>query len=371
MRTPFYECHKKYGGKIVDFHGWDLPIQFEGIVKEHQTVREKSGLFDVSHMGEIIIKGQEAAKFTDFIVTNSVYKMNINDAIYTTMCRSNGTVVDDLLVYKMSEDEFFLVVNASNIEKDFNHILKESRNFKTEVKNVSENYAQLAVQGPTAAFVVNSLISENICVDEIGFFKFRKTVFAGVEAIVSRTGYTTEDGFEIYFTDLSQAEKVWEAIIEAGKEFGLKPIGLGARDTLRFEGCLMLYGNELDDETTPLEARLNWAVDFEKEFLGKEELLKQKLDGIKKKLVGVEITEKAGIARHGYEVFDKDKNKTGYVTSGSKSHTLDRNLALAYVNVNVSKPGNEIYIKIRDKYIMAKVVKIPFYRRPESTVVKN
>ncbi|MGM0606854.1 MAG: glycine cleavage system aminomethyltransferase GcvT [Candidatus Muiribacteriota bacterium] len=368
MKTPFYESHKKYNGKFVNFYGWKLPVQYEGIIKEHHNVRESAGVFDVSHMGEITIKGKQAQKCTDYLVTNSVYKMKQNEALYTPICKENGTCVDDLLVYKFSENNFLLVVNAANVEKDFKHIKKISKIFDVEVRNETEKYGQLAIQGPNAAFIVNKLLEEDICVDNIGFFKFIKTNFAGVEAVVSRTGYTGEDGFEIYFTQLDKADELWKKIFEAGAQFNLKPAGLGARDTLRFEAGLMLYGNELNEDTTPLEARLKWTVDFDKEFNGKEALLKQKIKGIKKRLCAVEILDKGGLARKGHEIF-KEGKKIGEVTSGTKSPTLSKTLALAYVDKGFSKPKNFFEVKVRKKMLKARTRKFPFKKKTKLTSV--
>ena len=366
MRTPFYECHVKYGGKVVDFHGWELPIQFEGIIKEHNCVRQKAGLFDVSHMGEFFVTGKGALEFVNLVVTNNVEKLVDGQALYTPMCRKDGTIVDDLLVYRFNSSKILLVVNAANIEKDFSHICSIENKYGVKIENVSEKYAQLALQGPEAAFIIDTLIEQNV--DEIGFFHFIQTKINSVPVIVSRTGYTQEDGFEIYFSDLNNAVDVYEKIMESGKKYGLCPIGLGARDTLRFEGGLMLYGNDLDDTTTPLEARLNWAMDLEKEFNGRHALLEQKENGIERRLTGLKMIDK-GIPRNGYEIYDSEKNLVGRVTSGTKSPTIGDSLALGYVKHPLWKKDIELYIKIRDKFLKCITVKYPFYKKPSLTMV--
>ncbi|MCK9223571.1 MAG: glycine cleavage system aminomethyltransferase GcvT [Candidatus Muirbacterium halophilum] len=368
MRTLFYELYGKYGGKVVDFHGWELPIQFEGIIKEHNCVREKVGLFDVSHMGEILVTGKGAIEFVDFAVTNNVQKLVNGQILYTPMCRQNGTIVDDLLVYKFNDEKILLVVNASNIEKDFSHLKSLINKHNVKIENLSSEYVQLALQGPKAAFIIDELIEENV--DNIGFFHFIETSIDSVPVLISRTGYTQEDGFEIYFTKLSKAHFIYEKIIKQGEKYGICPIGLGARDTLRFEGGLMLYGNDLDDTTTPLEARLNWAMDLEKDFNGSIALLKQKEQGIERRLTGIKMIDK-GIPRQGYELYDIDKNLVGVVTSGTKSPTLGEALALGYVKHPLWKKDIELYIKIRDKFLKCITVKYPFYKKPSLTMVNG
>jgi len=370
MRTPFYDCHVKYGGKIVDFFGFELPVQFGGIIKEHNRVREHAGLFDVSHMGEFFLEGKGAIEFADKLVPNRISELVDGQAIYTPLCREDGTTVDDLLVYRIDAENVLLVVNAANIEKDFTHISGIKRPESVRLENRSDQFAQLAIQGPKAAYIVQGLIEEGQHVDNIGFFHFVRCRFAGVQAIVSRTGYTAEDGFEIYFDSLNKAKDVWESIMETGKEYDLAPIGLGARDTLRFEGCLMLYGNDLNDTTNPLEARLNWTVDWDSDFIGREALLEQKEKGYSRRLAGLELIDR-GIARHGHEVYSMDERKIGVVTSGTKCPTLNRIMAMAYIDSPTWKRGNEVLIKVRNKFIKAKTVKMPFYKKAALTVVNE
>ncbi|PLX17006.1 MAG: glycine cleavage system protein T [Candidatus Muiribacterium halophilum] len=370
MRTPFYDCHVKYGGKIVEFCGYELPIQFEGIIKEHNRVRENAGLFDVSHMGEFFLEGKGAIEFADKIVPNRVSELVDGQALYTPLCREDGTTVDDLLVYRMDAENVLLVVNAANIDKDFAHISSIDRPESVKLTNRSKDFAQLAIQGPKAPYIVQKLIEEGRNVDNIGFFHFERCLFAGVQAIVSRTGYTGEYGFEIYFDSLDKAHDVWESIMEAGKEYYVQPIGLGARDTLRFEGCLMLYGNDLNDTTTPLDAKLNWTIDWNSDFIGKAALLKQKEEGYSRRLAGLEIIDK-GIARHDYEVYSLDEKKIGVITSGTKCPTLNKIMAMAYIESPLWKKGNEVLVKVRNKFIKAKTVKMPFYKKPALTMVNK
>lgn len=356
-KTPLYDEHKRLGAKLVEFGGWEMPVQYSSIIEEHKTVRENVGLFDVSHMGEILVEGADALNFVDHIITNSVSKLKNGQICYTPMCYTNGTIVDDLLAYRFSDVRVLLVVNASNIDKDYKWISDQSKGFRVSISNQSSKYAQLALQGPKAEEILAKISGVNL--SKIEFYHFTTGRINGIESIVSRTGYTGEDGFELYF-DAESAVAMWRRILDIGTSYDIKPCGLGARDTLRFEACYMLYGNDIDDTTTPLEAGLKWAVDFDKtEFNGKEVLVEQREKGLKRRLRGLEISK--GIARHGYKIFAEDK-EIGYVTSGTKSPTTGRSLALGYINIEHSKRGTEVEIEIHGKRIPAKIVKTPFYR---------
>lgn len=358
-KTPLYEKHIQLKGKMIDFGGWSLPVEYTGIIPEHEAVRTKAGIFDVSHMGEITVKGEDSEKYLQMLLTNDISLLNNNQIAYTAMCYPHGGVVDDLLVYKYSNTDYLLVVNASNTEKDYQW-MKENIFGNTEILNVSENYAQLALQGPLAEAILQKLTSKNL--NEIEFYYFSDNVKVGnIEALVSRTGYTGEDGFELYFA-YDKAEEMWDLILEAGKDEGLIPAGLGARDTLRFEASLPLYGHELNENITPLEAGLGFFVKLNKEnFIGKEALARQKSEGLKRRIVGFEMIDR-GIPRNNYEVY-KEGEKIGYVTTGSFSPTLKKNIGLALIDSAYSKEGTEIEILIRNKNSKAKVIKKPFYSK--------
>jgi aminomethyltransferase len=353
-KTPLYEKHIQLKGKMIDFGGWSLPVEYTGIIPEHEAVRTKAGIFDVSHMGEITVKGEDSEKFLQMLLTNDISLLNNNQIAYSAMCYPHGGVVDDLLVYKYSNKDYLLVVNASNTEKDYQW-MKENIFGNTEILNVSENYAQLALQGPLAETILQKLTKKNL--NEIEFYYFIDNVKIGnIEAFVSRTGYTGEDGFELYFA-YDKAEEMWDLILETGKDEGLIPAGLGARDTLRFEASLPLYGHELDENITPLEAGLGFFVKLNKEnFIGKEALAKQKSEGLQRKIVGFEMIDR-GIPRNNYEVYAEGK-KIGYVTTGSFSPTLKKNIGLALINSAYSKEGTEIEILIRNKNSKAKVFRL-------------
>ncbi|HET7657668.1 MAG TPA: glycine cleavage system aminomethyltransferase GcvT [Bacillales bacterium] len=360
QRTPLNDMYDKYGAKKVEFHGWEMPVQFSKIQDEHEAVRTKAGLFDVSHMGEVTVKGSGALEFLQRLVTNDVSKLVPGKAQYAAMCYENGGTVDDLLVYQKGEGDYLLVINSANIDSDYEWISSHVEgDVKTE--NISEEIAQLAIQGPKAEEILQKLTETDL--SEIKFFKFKDNVeVAGVKALVSRTGYTGEDGFEIY-CDAGDAVKLWEAIMEAGKPEGLLPCGLGARDTLRFEAKLPLYGQELSPEITPIEAGIGFAVKTDKEadFFGKSVLKKQKEEGAPRKLVGIEMIDK-GIPRTGYEVFSGDE-KIGEVTTGTQSPTLKKNVGLALVKSECSELGTEVEVQVRKKRLKAVVVKTPFYKR--------
>jgi aminomethyltransferase len=359
-RTPLFDSYKQYGGKTIDFGGWELPVQFSSIKEEHEAVRTKSGLFDVSHMGEITVQGEDSLEYLQKLLTNDVSKLKSGQAQYSAMCYEDGGTVDDLLVYKIDENNYLLVVNASNIEKDFEW-MKKSVIGSTKVHNVSDSYGQLALQGPLAERVLQRLTKDDL--SEIGFFKFKSNVKIGDhDALVSRTGYTGEDGFEIY-GEPAAIVAIWDLILKEGKEDGVLPCGLGARDTLRFEACLALYGQELSKDITPLEAGIGFAVKLKKEedFIGQKALVLQKEAGVPRKLAGLEMIDK-GIPRHGYPIY-KDGIQIGEVTTGTQSPTLKKNIGLGLIDSKFAELGTEIEVEIRGKHLKAVTVATPFYKR--------
>lgn len=361
-RTPLFPEYEKLGAKTIDFGGWALPVQFSSIKAEHETTRTKAGLFDVSHMGEIEVTGENSLAFLQKVMTNDIAKLQPKRAQYTFMCYEDGGTVDDLIVYMLEEDHYLLVVNAANTDKDYEWLIKNNTG-NAFITNVSAEYVQLALQGPLAEEILQTLTDTNL--SEIKFFRFETPVyFAAISkgAIVSRTGYTGEDGFEIYIESGSGAS-LWQHILEAGQDKGVKPIGLGARDTLRFEANLALYGQELSKYITPLEAGLSFAVKLKKDndFIGKDALLKQKEAGLSRKLVGIEMIDK-GIPRHGYEVL-ADGKEIGFVTSGTQSPTLQKNVGLALLQTEFAQVGTEVVIQVRKRQLKAVVVETPFYKR--------
>ena len=360
-RTPLFAVYNQYGGKTIDFGGWDLPVQFSSIKEEHEAVRTKAGLFDVSHMGEIEVKGTDSLAYLQKMMTNDVSKVKVGGVQYTAMCYENGGTVDDLLIYKFADDDYLLVVNASNIEKDFEW-LKQHLEGDVQLLNTSEKMAQLALQGPLAQQVLQNL-SNTVNLQEIGYFTFHNQVpLNGMNCLVSRTGYTGEDGFEIY-CEASDAVALWNDILRIGSEVGVLPCGLGARDTLRFEATLALYGQELSPDITPLEAGIGFAVKVNKEadFIGKPVLKLQKETGVPRKLVGIEMLER-GIPRHGYSVY-KDGFRIGEVTTGTQSPTLKKNIGLVLLKSAYAVKGMEVEVEIRGKLIKAQVIATPFYKR--------
>lgn len=360
-RTPLFDVYKEFGGKTIDFGGWELPVQFSSIKEEHEAVRTKAGLFDVSHMGEVEVKGPDSLNYLQKMLTNDISKINNGGAQYNAMCYENGGTVDDLLVYKMEDNHYLLVVNASNIEKDFKW-LEDHLEGNVSIDNLSEKMAQLALQGPLAEKVLQKLAGDTD-LSTIGFFKFQQAVtINGKNALVSRTGYTGEDGFEIY-CDASDAVDLWKAILSAGKDEGVVPCGLGSRDTLRFEATLALYGQELSPEISPLEAGIGFAVKLNKEadFIGKEALKQQKEKGAARKLVGIEMIDR-GIPRHGYPVY-KGEKLIGEVTTGTQSPSLKKNIGLVLIKNEHTGLDSEIEVEIRGKRLKAKVVPTPFYKR--------
>ncbi len=358
-KTPLYETHSELGGRIIDFGGWALPVQYAGIIEEHEQVRKAAGLFDVSHMGEIIVKGKDSEFFIQKLITNNILGVKEYRIVYSPMCYPDGGVVDDLLIYKYSDEYFLLIVNASNTDKDFDWIKKNAEG-QVEVENVSESFAQFALQGPAAEVILQKLTSMPLT--DIGFFRFKLNVeISGIEAIVSRTGYTGEDGFEIYINSES-AVYLWDKILEAGKTEGLVPVGLGARDTLRLEAALSLYGHEISQDISPLEAGLGKFVNLNKDdFIGKEALVKQHEEGLKRIITGFEMIDR-GIPRSGYDA-QVDGRSVGFVTSGSFSPSLRKNIGMALIEPDINKVGTELDIIIRNKTVKAKIVKLPFYNK--------
>lgn len=341
---------------MVPFAGYNMPVQYAGINAEHDTVRKAVGVFDVSHMGEFILKGEKALDLIQQVTSNDASKLHNGKVQYSCLPNREGGIVDDLLVYRIDEKTYMLVVNASNIEKDWNWI-NQFNTYGVDMKDISDRTSLLAVQGPKAAEALQSLTDIDLASME--YYTFKKGRFAGIDnVLISATGYTGAGGFEIYL-DNEHAEAVWNAIFKAGEPLGIKPIGLGARDTLRLEMGFCLYGNDIDDTTSPLEAGLGWITKFSKPFTNSEALQQQKQQGLTKKLVGFEMIER-GIPRHGYEIVDADGNNIGRVTSGTQSPSLQKAIGMGYVTLANSKEGSEIFIKIRDNKIKARVVKMPF-----------
>lgn len=357
--TPFTNKHIALGAKMAEFAGYNMPISYSGINDEHAAVRKNAGVFDVSHMGEFILKGENALDLIQRVTSNDAAKLKNGQAQYSCLPNEQGGIVDDLLVYCIEENKvYMLVVNASNIDKDWNWIQKHNHQ-NVEMHNISDKTCLLAIQGPNATKILQSLTEMDIL--NLKYYTFVKGKFAGVDnVLVSATGYTGAGGVEIYFEDKDgAADKIWNAIFEAGNPQGLKPAGLGARDTLRLEMGFCLYGNDIDDTTSPLEAGLGWITKFTKDFTSKEIFAKQKAEGVERKLAGFEMIEK-GIPRHGYEIKDGAGNSIGVVTSGTQSPSLGKAIGMGYVRTAHAAIGSDIYIKVRDKLLQAKVAKIPF-----------
>lgn len=357
--TPFTSKHIEAGARMLEFAGYNMPISYTGINEEHQTVRKNAGVFDVSHMGEFILKGENALDLIQRTTTNDASKLTKGKAQYSCFPNEQGGIIDDLLVYCIEENKvYMLVVNASNIDKDWNW-LQKNNDKQVEMHNISDDTCLLAVQGPNATKILQSLTEMDIL--NLKYYTFAKGMFAGVEnVLVSATGYTGAGGVEIYFENKKDnADKIWDAIFDAGSAQGIQPIGLAARDTLRLEMGYCLYGNDIDDTTSPLEAGLGWITKFNKDFIAKDKLQTQKQEGIQRKLIGFEMIDR-GIPRHGYEIFDKEGNKIGYVTSGTQSPSLNKAIGMGYVENNYSSIGSEIFIKVREKQLKGSVVKIPF-----------
>jgi aminomethyltransferase len=356
--TALTHIHKSLGAKLVPFAGYNMPVQYEGVTVEHETVRNGVGVFDVSHMGEFLLSGPNALALIQKITSNDASTLTIGRAQYSCLPNNQGGIVDDLIIYKIKDEQYLLVVNASNIEKDWNWISSHN-DLGVEMKDLSEDYSLLAIQGPKAVDAMQSLISINL--SEIKYYHFEVADFAGIEnVIISATGYTGSGGFEIYCKN-SEVEQIWNKVFEAGASFGIKPIGLAARDTLRLEMGFCLYGNDINDTTSPLEAGLGWITKFTKEFTNSENLKKQKEEGVTKKLVGFELLER-GIPRHDYEIVDADGNNIGIVTSGTMAPTVGKGIGMGYVKTEFAGVDSEIYIQIRNNKVKAKVVKMPFYK---------
>lgn len=355
-RTPLYEEHVKLGGKIVDFAGWEMPIEYSGIKQEHIAVRTNVGLFDVSHMGEVFISGVEAEKYVQRLVTADITKLKQNQVVYTMMCYEKGTIVDDLLVYKFSNEKYLLVVNASNIDKDYEWMLSQKGNDFIDIENKSASYGQVALQGQNAQKLLQTLTEFDL--NDIKFFYFEEIQVQGINCLVSRTGYTGEDGFEIY-ADKADIVTLWKTLISFEE---VSPIGLGARDTLRFEAGLPLYGNEISQEITPLEAGLGFFVKLDTDFIGKEALVKQKEAGLKRKLVGIQLLKK-GICRHGYPVCDLNEKEIGVITTGYLLPERDYSIAFALIDINHANLEEKLFIKIRNKFYESKVTSRKFMNK--------
>jgi aminomethyltransferase len=354
-KTPLNEVEKALGGRMVDFGGWELPVQFSGILEEHEAVRTDVGVFDVSHMGEITVRGAQALELLQRATCNDVAKLVNGRAHYNGLLYPNGGFVDDILIYQIAPDDFFVVVNASNSDKDFAWLQQSAQGMDVDVRNVSADYAQLAIQGPNAERILQTMTAVPLA--PIKYYHFAQGQVDGVPAIVSRTGYTGEDGFEIYVAP-EHAPRILQKLVDAG----VKPCGLGARDTLRLEAKMALYGNDIDDTTTPLEADLGWIVKLEKgDFSGRNVLAREKESGLRRKLVGFEMADR-GIARHGYPIVDGNE-EIGVVTSGTHSPTLKKAIGLAYLPLDKSAVGTEFMVLIRGKETKARVVPTPFYKR--------
>ncbi len=357
--TTLTHIHESLNAKLVPFAGYNMPVQYEGVNAEHETVRKSVGVFDVSHMGEFLIEGKNALALIQKVTSNDASKLKVGDAQYSCFPNDKGGIVDDLICYRIKENTYLLVVNASNIEKDWNWISKYNENFGATMRNLSEDYSLLAIQGPKAVEAMQSLTTEDL--SAIKFYTFKINNFAGIaNVIISATGYTGSGGFEIYCKN-DEVEQIWNRVFEAGQDFGIKPIGLAARDTLRLEMGYCLYGNDINDETSPIEAGLGWITKFTKNFVNSDNLKKQKEEGVSKKLIGFELTER-GVPRQDYNIVDVNGTKIGVVTSGTMSPSLKKGIGMGYVTKEFSKKGSKIFIKVRKKQIPAIVVRPPFYK---------
>lgn len=359
--TIFKDKHEAMGGKMVPFAGFYMPVQFEGINAEHETVRKNLGVFDVSHMGEIWVKGPKALEFVQKVSSNDASVLTDGKVQYCCFPNLQGGIVDDFLLYRFNEQKYLMVVNASNIEKDYNWLLEQNKGIEAQLENVSDSVSQLAVQGPMALKAMQKLTNEPV--EDMQYYTFKELTFAGIDNVIfSITGYTGSGGCEIYF-DNKDGEKIFDAVFEAGQEYGVKPIGLAARDTLRLELGFCLYGNDINDTTSPIEAGLGWITKFAegKNFINRENLEKQKLEGVSQKLVGFRMVDK-GIPRQHYNIADSQGNIIGEVTSGTMAPSLKIPIGMGYVKKEFAKAGSEIYIIVRDKPLKAEVVKLPFYK---------
>jgi len=359
-KTPLNAAHRALGGKMVDFGGWDMPVQYPaGVIEEHIATRTRAGLFDVSHMGEIWVEGPDAIPFVNRITTNDVTKLVDGQAHYSALPNEDGGVVDDLLVYRFAEDRLLLVVNAGTTDKDWEWINKNKGNENISLRNASSEYCQIAIQGPKSVEILQKLTETDLA--PIGYYHFTEGKVDGVDAIISRTGYTGEDGFEVYAA-ADKAEQLWNKLLETGKEYGILPCGLAARNTLRLESAMSLYGHELSDEISTLEANLGWITKLQKgDFIGRDQIAALKENGLTRKLIGFEMKE-PGIARDGFDIYVGDK-KVGVVTSGSPAPFLKKNIGLAFLPPEFANVGQEIRIDVRGKRLAAEVVPTPFYKR--------
>lgn len=358
--TALNKIHEALGAKMVPFAGYNMPVSYEGVNAEHLTVRSGVGVFDVSHMGEFLISGPNALALIQKVTTNDASKLVIGKAQYSCIPNETGGIVDDLIVYRIKEEQYLLVVNASNIEKDWDHISGYNTKINAEMRNISDDFSLLAIQGPKAIAAMQSLTSVDL--GSIPFYSFEVADFAGIpHVIISATGYTGSGGFEIYCKN-DEVEQIWNKVMKAGANFGIKPIGLAARDTLRLEMGYCLYGNDIDDSTSPFEAGLGWITKFDKDFVNSKALAKQKEEGPKRKLVAFELEER-GIPRQGYDIVDENGTKIGNVTSGTMSPFLEKGIGLGYVPVDFSKIGTKVFIQIRKNTVPAMIVKLPFYKK--------
>lgn len=357
--TALTHIHESLGAKMVPFAGYNMPVQYEGVNLEHETVRNGVGVFDVSHMGEFLLTGEHALALIQKVTSNDASVLEIGRAQYSCLPNNNGGIVDDLIVYRIKEHQYLLVVNASNIDKDWEWIASHN-NMGVEMRNLSDDYSLLAIQGPKAAEAMQSLTSVDL--SAIKYYHFEVADFAGIDyVIISATGYTGSGGFEIYCKN-NEVEQIWNAVFKAGEPYGIKPIGLAARDTLRLEMGFCLYGNDINDTTSPIEAGLGWITKFTKEFVNSEALKQQKEMGVSRKLVGFELTER-GIPRHDYEILDADGNPIGIVTSGTMAPSLGKGIGMGYVKTEFAAVDTELFILIRNNKVRAKVVKLPFYKK--------
>lgn len=361
-RTPLYDTHIALGARMVEFGGWEMPVQYSGILEEHRTVRKAAGLFDIDHMGQFDVSGADALTFLQHLLSADLSTLEVNQAKYAILCYADGTVIDDTFVYKLpgattsARPHYMIVVNASNREKDFAWMNAHKTGFQADLRDISDEYYMLAFQGPKAEEVLQRI--ESFDLSKIKYHHIREFKIHNEGGWLARTGYTGEDGFEL-FVPIKHYQHVWDAILEAGKDAGVKPVGLGARDSLRFEAKFALYGHEIDAQTTPIEAALGWACDLNKEFIGRDALLKQKLEGVKKKLVGFEMIDR-GIARKDYPIA-KDGQTIGVVTTGMFAPTLEKNVGLGFVPPEFAAVGTEFDVIVRGKPLKARVVKTPFY----------
>lgn len=357
--TALTETHKALGAKMVPFAGYSMPVSYEGVNAEHETVRKGVGVFDVSHMGEFLIEGPKALELIQKVSSNDASKLNLGKAQYSCLPNETGGIVDDLIIYRIKEETYLMVVNASNIEKDWNHISRYNELIGANLRNISDDYSLLAIQGPKAVEAMQSLTSVDL--SEIKFYNFVVADFAGIDyVIISATGYTGSGGFEIYCKN-NEVQQVWDKVLEAGTDFGIKPIGLAARDTLRLEMGYCLYGNDIDETTSPIEAGLGWITKFTKDFVNAEYLAKEKERGPERRLVGFELDDR-GIPRQGYTIVDGEGKKIGSVTSGTMSPSLGKGIGLGYVPTLFAETGSKIYVQIRKKSVPASIAKLPFYK---------